>query len=161
IALKAGEMAWANTSAEPLLDSVQIGDQDVPIHWEFKPSRSQNESHQASFVYESQSPRLRLTWEWRARAKFGPIEHEIRIENLDNKGVWLPLQDSLRLNWKTAAGTTLEQIYVEKGADTPSNIGTHVVIFSEGNKWEGTSSTYFHPKASEPREIIPWVMLQE
>jgi len=63
-----------------------------------------------------------------ARASFGPIEHHITVENLGDEEIWLPLIDSLTLNWHLAPGTPLSQFYVEKGADTPSAHGTHARI---------------------------------
>jgi hypothetical protein len=104
---------------------------------------------------------MRLTWEWEARAAFGPVEHQIHIQNLSDRELWLPLQDSLHFNLPIKPQVGLEEIYIEKGASTPSDVGTHHVEVPVGYKWHGTSSTYAHPKASEPREIIPWFLLQK
>jgi alpha-galactosidase len=107
------------------------------------------------FVYESSRPHLRLKWEWDARAAFGPVEHHTTIENLGSEEVWLPMVNSLRLNLKLPAELKLRALYVEKGADRPSAVGTHVDDLTEGYRWTGTSSTYAHPANGEPREIIP------
>ena len=37
------------------------------------------------FVYDCDSPHLWLSWEWQTRQEYGPIEHQIRIENLDSQ----------------------------------------------------------------------------
>jgi hypothetical protein len=130
----------------------------VPLHWKLDPSAGQVDAKHISFVYETASPRLRLTWEWRAPAVTGPIEHRIHIQNLDSHEIWIPLQASFRFNWPVAANVSLEHLYVEKGAGTPSAAGTHEVSVPIGYQWEGTSSTYAINDG--PREVIPWLMLQ-
>ena len=52
-------------------------------------------------------------------------------------------------------------MYVEKGDGSPSDVGTHLVQVASGYKWTGTSSTYAHPKPYEPREIIPWFLVED
>jgi len=124
-----------NSSAEALVDTVEINSQVVKVQWQFNQSASRSDTRRVAFVYESQSPRLRLTWEWQARAAFGPLEHQIRIENLDDRELWLPLQDSIQFRWRVQSQTALEQVYIEKGADTPSAIGTRRVALPVGYKW--------------------------
>jgi alpha-galactosidase len=153
--------AWYNGSPEALIKSVQVDGHETPIDWKFNEGASRIEAHRIAFVYESESPHLRLTWDWEARAAFGPIEHQIHIQNLSDRELWLPLQDSLQFNLSAKPQVHLEEIYIEKGASTPSDVGTHRVDVPIGYKWQGTSSTYAHPKANEPREIIPWFLLQE
>ena len=152
--------AWKNQSPDRLIDSVYVDGRAVPVHWQAKPAAATVDSRHVVFVYENDSPRLRLSWAWDARADFGPIEHQIRIENLGDQEIWLPLQDSFQFNFKIDPRTELEQLFVEKGAGTPSNVGTHRVPLIDGYKWRGTSSTYAHPKDDEPREIIPWFLVQ-
>ena len=105
------------------------------------------------------NPRLRLRWEWEARADFGPIEHRISIENLSGQEVWLPMVDSLRVDWRTDATRELLNFYVEKGADSPSPQGTHLDTVTEGYSWTGKSSTYQHPAKGENRDVIPAEMV--
>jgi hypothetical protein len=150
-----------NSSPEALIDAVEKDNQTVKVQWRLNQSASQSDQQRVRFVYESLSPHLRLTWEWRAPAAFGPLEHQILIENLDDREVWLPLQPSIQLRWRVESETALEHVYVEKGAEAPSAIGTHRVPLPVGYKWYGTSSTYAHPKENEPREIIPWFLVQE
>ncbi len=152
---------FINSIPETLIDGVEIGGRWISLHWRFVPESTHQDSHRVAFVYENQSPRLRLTWEWQARRGFGPIEHAIRIENLDSTEVTLPLQSSFQFNWDTSARKALENSYIEKGAGKPSCVGTHVETMAPGYKWVGTSSTYAHPKANEPREIIPWFLVQQ
>ena len=114
-----------------------------------------NQEREVVFVYESDGPHLRLSWEWQARADFGPVEHRITVENLGADEVWLPMIDSLRLDMLCGPRTELRHLFVEKGADTPSPVGTHVEDVVEGYRWTGYSSTYSFPQKGEPREVIP------
>ena len=86
------------------------------------------------------------------------LEHHIRIENLDLRALWLPLQTSFRYNWTVPTAQALKQIYIDKGAGRPSAIGTHELDVPSGYQWEGKSSTY--ATNEEPREIIPWFMVE-
>jgi hypothetical protein len=155
-----GEAEWTNRSAEKLIDSVEMNGETVPLHWQLLAPTRCNDPRKVRLVYENASPHLRLTWTWRAPASFGPLEHVVRIENLGDRELWLPLQDSFQFDFAVAPGDALEQLYVEKGADTPSAVGTHLVPVAVGYQWTGTSSTYAHPKANEPREIIPWFLVE-
>lgn len=150
-----------NSEVEALIDSAEVGEKSVRLHWRLISAKSTRNSRRVAFVYENTAPRLRLTWEWQARSAFGPLEHTIRIENLGPTEMWLPLQSSFQFSWRSEAGETFENCYVEKGAGKPSDRGTHSEALPVGYKWSGTSSTYAHPKAKEPREIIPWFLVQE
>jgi hypothetical protein len=148
-------LSLTNRAEEQLPANVEINGTRVPVAWRHKQEFDQLQDHHAVFVYESAEPRLRLRWEWQARADFGPIEHRITVENLGDNEVWLPMIDSLRLDWKVADTEEVRNFYVEKGAGTPSPQGTHCETIGEGYKWVGTSSTYAHPPEGAPREIIP------
>ena len=152
---------WQNRSPEKLIESVRIGERTLPVKWKFNAAESRSNKEQVVFVYDSVSPRLRLSWEWKARASSGPLEHTIRIENLSEGELWVPLQDSFRFDLRVAPGQKLRAMYVEKGADTPSAVGTHEVTVLEGFTWEGKSSTYAHPRRGEAREIIPWFAVRD
>jgi len=155
-----GQAAWNNRIPETLIASAESNGERMPLHWKLDAQASHVEARHIAFVYNSDSPRLRLTWEWTARADFGPVEHSIRIENLDSRELWLPLQDSFRFDWQVPPDTTLEQLYIEKGDGSPSAEGTHQVSLPGGYTWTGTSSTYAHPGKDEPREIIPWSLVE-
>ena len=149
-------LSLTNRAEEPLPEKVEINGAAVPVQWKHKPNLDQYpDPHHAVLVYESVNPHLRLRWEWQARADFGPLEHRVRVENLGDKEVWLPLIDSLRLDWKVAATEEMRNFYVEKGAGKPSAQGVHDDSVAAGYKWTGTSSTYAHPPEGAPREIIP------
>ena len=152
--------AWTNLASEFLIPSVEINGQSTALHWSLNQTTSSVDSHKVAFVYETKSPHLRLSWEWEARDSHGPIEHQIHIENLERCELWLPLQPSLQLEWRIGPQSSLEHIYIEKGADTPSDVGTHHVAIPAGYKWHGDSSTYAHPKQGESREIIPWTLVE-
>ena len=122
-----GNPAWENRESEALIDFVQISEKQIPVRWAFNRDASHVNAQQVAFVYDSASPHLRVTWEWRIRQDYGPIEHQIRIENLENQEIWIPMQDSLAFNWKVDPGAKLQHLFVEKGANTPSAVGTHEV----------------------------------
>ena len=153
-----GKVLWTNHAAEDLIANVEVDGHSVPLRWKLVAKEGHSDAKHISFVYETQAPHLRLTWEWSARAATGPLEHCIRIENLDNRELWLPLQASLRYSWTVPPTQSLKQIYVDKGAGKPSSIGTHELELSPGYQWEGRSSTYATDQ--DPREIIPWFMVE-
>ena len=166
ITLEAGAQAprvssiadWQNRAPESLIGHVELNGSPVPVAWHFKSQQVSPTS--VSFVYESANPRLRLFWEWHVRAAPGPIEHSIRIRNLGSDELWLPLQDSLRFDFQVRPSKPLTQFWVEKGASSPSDIGTHIVPFQEGSEWIGTSSTYAHAGKDVPREMIPYLLIE-
>jgi hypothetical protein len=153
-----GQEPWLNQAAEDLITNAEVDGHSVPLRWKLVLGAGRKDAKRVSFVYETQSPHLQLTWEWNAPAAIGPLEHRIRIENLDTREIWLPLQASFRYDWKVASEQRLEQIYIDKGAGKPSPIGTHEVNLTSGYQWEGKSSTY--ASDAEPREIIPWFMVE-
>jgi hypothetical protein len=155
-----GQPKWENRASEVLIPSADASDKTTPVHWIFNREASQISEQRVAFVYDSTSPHLRLTWEWRARQAYGPIEHQIRVENLDRQEIWIPMQDSLAFNWQVDPQAPLEHLFVEKGANTPSPVGTHQIALTDGYKWTGTSSTYGDLREDEPREIIPWSLIQ-
>lgn len=160
LSLQSPGARWHNTVSESLIDSAEMGGRQIALKWRLNPGASHSSSRRAAFVYDSDSPHLRLSWEWTVRAPEGPVEHRIRIQNLGSQEVWLPLQDSFRFAWRVASKVSLEHVYIEKGADTPSAVGTHEVKLNEGYAWQGTSSTYARPLPHQPREIIPWLLVE-
>src|ERR1035441_5627691 len=152
---RSSTVAWSNRQEETLPRSVEIDGTEVELSWRLQPRLCRFDNHQAMFVYESGKPHLRLRWIWEARAAFGPIEHRISIENQSAKEIWLPMLDSLRLDWSLHGDEELRNFYVEKEADTPSAEGTHLDVIGDGYYWAGKSSTYAYPIRGEAREIIP------
>ncbi|MGA8938141.1 MAG: glycoside hydrolase family 36 protein, partial [Acidobacteriaceae bacterium] len=65
------------------------------------------------------------------------------------------MADSLKLDWVIPPGQVLRNLYVEKGADAPSDTGTHLDAVVDGYQWTGKSSTYAHLVPGDGREIIP------
>ena len=137
-----GEPPWNNEASESLVSFVEIAGKELSCHWSFNAVASRLDGQEVSFVYDSAAPHLRLTWSWRARHAYGPIEHQIRIENLENQELWIPMQDSLSLNFRVEPENRLEHFFVEKGANSPSPAGTHRILLNDGYRWTGTSSTY-------------------
>ena len=155
-----GQPKWENKASEALIKSVEVGDAEIPVHWKFNREASHSDAKNVVFVYESFNPHLRLTWSWSAKEDYGPIEHEIHIENLSEQELWIPMQDSFAFDWQVPAEERLEHVFVEKGANTPSAVGTHEVQLADGYNWTGTASTYGDIDDSKPREIIPWSLVQ-
>ena len=155
-----GQPKWENRVSEALIPFAEMSGTQVSCKWIFNAEASHSSDQQVDFVYDSAMPHLRLTWEWSVRQNYGPIEHQIRIENLESRVLWIPMQDSLALDWQIDAKETLQHLFVEKGANTPSAIGTHEVALGEGYRWNGTSSTYGDLSDNEPREIIPWTLVE-
>src|SRR3989440_836224 len=155
-----GQLKWESKASESLIESVEIAGKNTPVHWQLDANASRSDDKNVSFVYESATPHLRLTWQWRVPAAYGPIEHQIRIENMGSQELWIPMQDSLAFNWQIDPQSRLDHLYVEKGANSPSPVGTHQVGLTEGYHWTGTSSTYGDLSDKEPREIIPWSLVQ-
>ena len=136
--------------------TVEINGASVPVSWQHKANSTRTNPRHVVFVYESAQPHLRLRWEWQARADFGPIEHRITIENLGDKEVWLPMIDSLRLDWNVPAADELRNFYVEKGAGTPSPQGTHLETHERRLPLD-RHIVHLRPsrRKAQPREIIP------
>jgi Melibiase/Glycosyl hydrolase family 36 C-terminal domain len=150
-----------NAAAETLPDQVEVDGAVRALTWRLDPAASRLDSRQIELVYLSQGTPLRLVSRWRVRARFGPIEHCIEIRNLGNESLWLPLQSSLSFDWVIGRGSRLERLWIEKGADTPSPAGTHLDELQDHDRWRGTSSTYARPLPGEPREMIPFVLVEE
>jgi hypothetical protein len=146
---------WHNAASEILPDHAEIGGASVPVAWTLVSKSGSSDAHHVVFVYESEQPHLRLQWQWDARASFGPVEHRISIENLTGQELWLPMTDSLSVDWQKLPEKELSNFYVEKGADTPSAAGSHLESVADSYRWTGKSSTYAHPISGEAREIIP------
>jgi hypothetical protein len=151
---------WFNDVDDNLPDHLITDQGEQPIRWRLNAAQSRTTSTEAVLFYEADAPCLRLTWWWRTRSERGPLEHGTRILNCDGEAVWLPLQPSLRFRWRVDAAQALHRFWVEKGADTPSVVGTHRDAFVDGDRWVGTSSTYAHPVQGEQREMIPFVLIE-
>jgi hypothetical protein len=158
--LENGGQPWKNNAEETPISSVEIGGQSINVEWKWNAVDSRVDTKHVSFVYDATTPHLRLTWEWDVRSSHGPVEHQVRIENRDSREIWLPLQNSFVFDWWVSAQDKLQQFYVEKGADTPSAIGTHTVTVDDRYTWEGKSSTYAQPRPGEAREIIPYFLVE-
>lgn len=155
-----GRPKWHNLASEPLISSIEVAGETSPVRWRFDRKASHTDARNVSFVYDSENPRLRLTWSWTVKENYGPIEHQIHIENLTEHKLWIPMQDSFAFNWHLDPRVQLEHVYVEKGANTPSSLGTHKVSIEDEYRWTGNASTYGDIDEGKPREIIPWSLVQ-
>jgi hypothetical protein len=156
-----GEISWNNTLNAPLPERAEVGGAVHLLHWQLDRASTRFGTKQVQVVYRNESPKLKLVWSWTARAQQGPIEHIVVIENLSSDAVWLTLQPGFQFDWTVEPGAPLERFWVEKGADTPSAQGTHLDPLREGDTWQGFSSTYARPIANQPREMIPYVLVEE
>ncbi|MDE2136850.1 MAG: alpha-galactosidase [Gammaproteobacteria bacterium] len=156
-----GGLRLTSATAERLPDHVEVGGAVRSLQWHFDRAASHSDSKEIALAYRSEAPALSLVSRWRVRAPFGPIEHRLEIRNLGVETLWLPLQPSLTFDWAVDRAVPLQRLWIEKGADTPSAAGTHLDALRDGDRWEGTSSTYARPIPGEPREMIPWVLVQE
>jgi hypothetical protein len=156
-----GVPAWKNVRDEALPEQVEVHGAAQPVLWRLDRSASRFESNDIQIVYVADSPRLKAVWRWRARSNQGPIEHNLLIQNLGGEQIWLPLQPSLRFDWTIDPKSALQRFWIEKGADIPSPEGTHLDALLDGDTWEGTSSTYAIPKPGQPREMIPYLLVDE
>lgn len=156
-----GAAAWTNAREEPLPERVEIRDAGKKVTWRLDRGASRFESKDIQIVYVADSPHLRAVWRWRARTDFGPIEHSVSIQNLGDEPVWLPLLPSFRFDWQTNPQAALQRFWVEKGADIPSFEGKHLDSLMDGDRWQGSSSTYAIPKPNRPREMIPYLLVDE
>jgi len=150
-----GANRWQNRKSVLLPSSVEANDVSVPVSWQLRRDLSSSDAHHVVLVYESASPHLRLQWIWESRAAFGPLEHRIIVQNLGDQEIWLPMIESLGVDWSLPEGAELQNFYVEKGGDAPSAQGAHQETVTNGYKWVGESSTYELPLPGMAREIIP------
>lgn len=151
-----GASQWVNTASDELPVAIERNRKRVPLQWHLARALSSIGPRRIVFVYESRDPHLRLAWEWRARADFGPLEHRVIIANLSATEYWLAPMDSLYLQWRVPPQTQLMHFYVEKGGGEPTAQGTHEVSAPDGYRWTGWSTTFSHPVPGRPREIIPY-----
>jgi disulfide oxidoreductase YuzD len=147
---------WRNRVQDSLPAFLQQGGTRLPLTWHLVPLSATINPKQVTFVYESKEPHLRLSWEWTARATFGPIEHRIEVQNLDAREFWIPVTDTLSLDWQISLAIPLRNFYVEKGAGEPTPLGTHLEKTAPGYRWTGWSTTYAHDVPGRGREIIPY-----
>jgi hypothetical protein len=156
-----GATAWKNRAIETLPQQVEVRGLTQPVEWRLDAAASRFDPQLIQLVYLADSPRLKAVWQWRARANRGPLEHTLSIQNLSRESVWLPLQPSFRFDWEVDPESSLERFWVEKGADTPSPAGTHLDALRNGDTWQGSSSTYARPVPNQPREMIPYLLVDE
>jgi len=156
-----GAAVWKNRRAEGLPERIEIHGEPQALVWRLDRAASRFEAKDIQIVYVADAPRLKLVSRWRARAEQGPIEHGVSIQNLGGEPIWLPLQSSLVFDWEIDPKSALQRFWVEKGADIPSSEGAHLDALTDGDAWQGFSSTYAIPRANRPREMIPYLLVGE
>ncbi len=154
-----GADAWHNRELQRLPAQVTVGGVAVPLRWHFEPRASHAAAREVTLVYAAQPVPLRLQWHWRARTDSGPVEHDVSITNLGTQSVDLPLVASLTFDFAVVPQMPLTRFWVEKGGDHPSDAGTHADVLQDGERWEGTSSTYARPLEGRLPEFIPYLLV--
>jgi alpha-galactosidase len=154
-------VVWKNQQPEPFVERVQVDGRWIPVHWKLQSFERSPDVAAVTAVYACATPRMRLEWQWQARDRIGPLEHTIRIENLEERALTLPLQNSFAFDWAVLPSARLRHLWVEKGAGSPSAEGTHDAALAEGFRWEGRSSTYAPDVTVGQREPIPWMLVEE
>ena len=91
---------------------------------------------------------------------YGPIEHQIRIENLTPTSCGFQYRTVWLLTGRSSRNIGLNISMSKRGRTRPSSVGTHEVNIADGYRWTGTSSTYGDIDESRPREIIPWSLVE-
>jgi alpha-galactosidase len=152
---------WATGNELPMIKAVEINGQSKEVHWKFKthssPKGKQGEAAQEIFIFENENPALELKSTWTAYSGPGPVEHQISIRNKGDVAVTLPLQPSIVFDTRGTAGTSLENIWVEKGAGKPGPIGTHRTTVAK----DFSATLISTPYRDEPRDVIPWTAIQD
>jgi hypothetical protein len=152
---------WTNRSEEILPEDAEIHGTPQRLAWHLDRAATHFSAKEIELVYLADDAQLKLLWRWRVQADHGPIEHSITIQNLGADPVWLPHLPSWRFDWQVDPKAPLRRFWVEKGADIPSPAGTHIDALTEGDSWQGYSSTYARPRANFPREMIPYLLVAE
>ena len=152
--------SWDGAAAQMLIEHATVDGVTRQLHWQLDRAATRVQATSVTLVYETRNPDLKLYWEWQARSQHGPLEHSIRIENRSGREVWIPLQDSIDFDWKTQSKKSLQQLWIDRGAGKAPPVGTHLVNIGDGYRWLGESSTFAHPRGDEPREIIPYFLVQ-
>lgn len=58
-----GQAPWLNQAAEDLIANAEVNGHSVPLQWKLVSDAGQADAKHVTFVYETHSPYLRLTWE--------------------------------------------------------------------------------------------------
>jgi len=155
-----GATPWLNRAEESLPGQLVVDGSVRPVRWRLDSKAIRFEPREIVLVYVVDEPQLKLFWRWRERADRGPLEHSIRVENWSAETIGLPPMASLRFDWEIRPDAALERFWVEKGADTPSAVGTHRDALRDDATWIGRSSTYARPRPDQPREMIPYLLVE-
>jgi alpha-galactosidase len=151
---------WAMAQAVPmgLIESAQVEQRELPLHWRFVRDAASDRQATHDFQFGCDEPSLELHSIWSGHRGPGPIEHQIIILNRGKAPVLLPVQPSLEMTLQAPAGHALEQWWVEKGAGTPTPQGVHRVALAPGNE---ASISCWPSGRDNPRDAIPWMTVQD
>lgn len=150
---------WAREVPIPLIDHVLVNGNRTPVTWRLKGAQKQDSPHESTvkLTYFCTKPDMELVLFWRAKHGPGPIRNSITILNKSTQELIIPLQRSITLALQGEKDHALESLWVEKGAGTPSDTGTHHEKITKGYSFHGQSSPY----PEEKREMIPWLCVQD
>ncbi len=156
--------SWADDSPGPLrlVPFANVDGKDTQLQW--KPSLLRQSHDSIIFTFTSNLPGLTATSEWRARRKFGPIEHSLTINNHGGRTVLLPLQRSMVWESARPVSSDIELLWVEKAAGRPSLTGSHNEVITDGFHRTVLSLPYTDDKNAysedwRDRDSIPWTTM--
>jgi len=148
---------WIGRSVRfPLLDHIFINNTSQPVRWKFLGKLGSHTVGETTLQFISSEPKLELLSIWQAQPGPGPVEHHFEIVNRSGQVIEVPLQPSLALTLTAPAEHSLENWWVEKGGDRPSDAGTHREPINDGYRFNGRSTPY-----AENREMIPWMSIHD
>jgi hypothetical protein len=159
---RTGRFDWVGGAEQaialPLIQNVQIDGHPVALHWHSVEATDKPAAGEGDMVFKCDEPALELHSLWSGRPGPGPVEHRVVILNRGKVPVLLPVQESLAVGLHAPAGHALEQWWVEKGAGTPTDQGTHREPLNPGKEqllrcWPSGRDT--------PRDAIPWTTVQD
>lgn len=152
-----GAPGWIGAPTSlPLPDHVFIDGDSHAVRWQFSSARQSPTGGDTTLRFLADDPTLELLSIWRARSGPGPVEHHFEIVNRSGQAIEIPLQLSLQLALTPQAGHTLENWWVEKGGNRPTDVGTHRESIGDDYRFNGRSIPY-----AEATEMIPWLSIQD
>jgi hypothetical protein len=159
---RAGGFDWVGGAGRalplPLIQNVEVNGQSLALRWRRVEPAEKQAAGNAEIVFTSDQPALELHSLWSARPGPGPVEHRAVIYNRGTAPVLLPVQESLAVSLHVPREHAVEQWWVEKGAGTPTDEGTHRERLNPGKE---QSLRCWPSGRDKPRDAIPWTSVQD
>jgi len=137
-----------------LMESVWVGDKNVPLAWQLEQVQPSSGSGELTFCFTNAEPRLALRSIWRARPGHGPVEHWAEIENRSGQKITLSCQDSLALRGLRAGGPATVH-WIKRGGGNAD---------TEGGAFQDRITNGFtlalNSDPTEGASPVPWLAVQ-